>query len=379
MKATSLTKGRRSPTVTWFELFYDLVVVAAIGLCNDVFVDDPSPFTALVAVVTMSALAWVWLLTTLTINAYPAWDGVRRILLVCQMALISVAALSVSLEHGIEFATGNAAAAAVLVITAALLLWSARQAHERPTWRVIVPILLAAAILIAAAVHPVVAPRWYLVAAVLVSAVPVLVGQFRRWRGESRLRLEHLEERLGLFVIIVLGEGFVQLTAALHFLDSIPDGAIYALMFVFAYALWWMYFGGTFSENVDPEQVRWRLTLLGHLTLVLGIIGTLDLLVLFTIADDPGNTRMVTAFLGCVATVLLSFALLEFAARGRLGPQGWVQLVSGVLVVIVAALTVGSVWSPAAMVAAGTLLVLINASVAVIFDRPRVESEAASR
>ena len=366
--STSLITRRRNPTVSWFELFYDLVVVAAIGLCNDVFVDDPSPLSALVAVITMTSLAWVWLLTTLTVNAYPQWDGVRRVLMVAQMALISVAGLSVSMEHGIEFATGHAAAAAVLLITAVLLFWSAYRAHEPVMWGVIVPVLVAAAILIAAAINPIVAPRWYLLAAVLVSAVPVLTTQFRKWQQQSRLRLEHLEERLGLFVIIVLGEGFVQLTAALHFLDSIPDGALYALMFVFAYALWWMYFGGTFSDNVDPAQVRWRLTLLGHLTLVLGIIGTLDLLVLFTAAQDPGNSELVTAFLACIVTVLWSFALLEFAARGRLGPQGWLQLGSGLLAVLAMA-AVDLSWPIAAIVAGGTLLVLANAGVAVVLDR----------
>lgn len=366
--STSLITRRRNPTVSWFELFYDLVVVAAIGLCNDVFVDDPSPLSALVAVITMTSLAWVWLLTTLTVNAYPQWDGVRRVLMVAQMALISVAGLSVSMEHGIEFATGHAAAAAVLLITAGLLFWSAYRAHEPVMWGVIVPVLVAAAILIAAAINPIVAPRWYLLAAVLVSAVPVLTTQFRKWQQQSRLRLEHLEERLGLFVIIVLGEGFVQLTAALHFLDSIPDGALYALMFVFAYALWWMYFGGTFSDNVDPARVRWRLTLLGHLTLVLGIIGTLDLLVLFTAAQDPGNSELVTAFLACIVTVLWSFALLEFAARGRLGPQGWLQLGSGLLAVLAMA-AVDLSWPIAAIVAGGTLLVLANAGVAVVLDR----------
>ncbi len=372
--STSLITRRRNPTVSWFELFYDLVVVAAFGLCNDVFVDDPSPLSALVAVITMTSLAWVWLLTTLTVNAYPQWDGVRRVLMVAQMALISVAGLSVSMEHGIEFATGHAAAAAVLLITAGLLFWSAYRAHEPVMWGVIVPVLVAAAILIAAAINPIVAPRWYLLAAVLVSAVPVLTTQFRKWQQQSRLRLEHLEERLGLFVIIVLGEGFVQLTAALHFLDSIPDGALYALMFVFAYALWWMYFGGTFSDNVDPAQVRWRLTLLGHLTLVLGIIGTLDLLVLFTAAQDPGNSELVTAFLACIATVLWSFALLEFAARGRLGPQGWLQLGSGLLAVLAIA-AVDLSWPIAAIVAGGTLLVLANAGVAVILDRRLADAE----
>ncbi len=372
--STSLITRRRNPTVSWFELFYDLVVVAAIGLCNDVFVDDPSPLSALVAVITMTSLAWVWLLTTLTVNAYPQWDGVRRVLMVAQMALISVAGLSVSMEHGIEFATGHLAAAAVLAITAGLLFWSAYRAHEPVLWGVIVPVLVAAAILIAAAINPIVAPRWYLLAAVLVSAVPVLTTQFRKWQQQSRLRLEHLEERLGLFVIIVLGEGFVQLTAALHFLDSIPDGALYALMFVFAYALWWMYFGGTFSDNVDPAQVRWRLTLLGHLTLVLGIIGTLDLLVLFTAAQDPGNSELVTAFLACIATVLWSFALLEFAARGRLGPQGWLQLGSGLLAVLAIA-AVDLSWPIAAIVAGGTLLVLANAGVAVILDRRLADAE----
>ena len=91
-----------SPTVTWFELFYDLVVVAAVSLTNDVFLARPTAGTAITGAVCMTALAWVWFLTTLFNNLFPGQDILRRLLLVLQMGAIVVAGLAADQDHGIS-------------------------------------------------------------------------------------------------------------------------------------------------------------------------------------------------------------------------------------------------------------------------------------
>ena len=69
--------GSRRPrfataTVTWLELFYDLVMVAAIIVFSHGVSDHPTWEIALKTLVVFIVLWWVWLITTLLVNADPA-------------------------------------------------------------------------------------------------------------------------------------------------------------------------------------------------------------------------------------------------------------------------------------------------------------------
>jgi low temperature requirement protein LtrA len=359
----------RTPSVSWFELFYDLVVVAAVGLTNDAYLDHPSLANAVLAMIAMTALAWVWFLTTLYNNLYPTQDIGRRFLLVVQMAAIALAGLAVDQEHGVDNRLGLAAYATSLLIVAVLNVVGSRMAHADLSISV-VPILIASAICYVGALDSIFRSRWYLIAAVLVSVVPLLTRHYDRWRNGSRLRLDHLRERLGLFVLIVLGEGFAQLLSALHLLGSIPRVQLFPVVFLLAFAVWWIYFDGTFSNHTDLSNVRWRLTLFAHLTLVFGIVGTLDILVLLTAGESTslGDTTLLY-FVACLAMVLVSFAILTFTAKGRLGPPGWVQLTCAALIVVVGvALVSKDETSTYLVVGISAAIVIGNAVLAVWMD-----------
>jgi low temperature requirement protein LtrA len=333
--------SEQGSTVSWFELFYDLVVVAAVSLTNDVFLAEPSLFSVFVAAISMTALAWVWFLTTLCNNLFPGQDILRRALLVTQMAAIVVAGLAVDQQHGISNRVGLVAYGISLLIVAILLVWGSRQARRPVHGWTIVPILLAASVCLLGSVAMAFRSVFYLVLAIVVSAVPILTRQYARWHDRSQLRLDHLRERLGLFVLIILGEGFAQLVAALHGRDTIPRGDLFALMFLLSFALWWIYFDGTFSRHTDLAVVRWRLSLLAHLTLVFGVAGTLDILVLLTAQEGAqlGDAALLY-FVVCLALALLSFAALGFSAKGRMGPAGWTEVGSAVGVLAVGLLFV---------------------------------------
>lgn len=325
-----------SPTVTWFELFYDLVVVAAVSLTNDVFLARPTAGTALTGAICMTALAWVWFLTTLFNNLFPGQDILRRLLLVLQMGAIVVAGLAADQDHGISNRAGLVAYGGALAIVAVLIISGARHAGSPAPRATVLSLWIAAAICWAGGLDANLHSGYYLVAALVVSMVPILQRQYSQWRDHAQLRLDHLQERLGLFVLIILGEGFAQLVAALHAMGSIPRADLFALMFLMSFALWWIYFDGTFSRHTDLATVRWRLTLLAHLTLVFGIAGTLDILILLTSAEGSElGDEALAYFVACLATVLVSFAAIGYTAKGRVSIAGWVQAGSAVLIVIV--------------------------------------------
>ena len=331
-----MVRQAHTPTVSWFELFYDLVVVAAVSLTNDFFLRQPSFTSALLAVACMTALAWVWFLTTLYNNVFPGQDTLRRLVLVVQMAAVIVAALAVDQEHGVSGRAGLVAYGVALALLALLILRGAHTTRTPVRLGAVVPIGLAAVICWIGAFADNIRSIGFLLAAVAVSMVPILVREYAAWQQRSQLRLDHLRERLGLFVLIILGEGFAQLVTTLHATGSIPRSDLFALMFLLTFALWWIYFDGTFAQDTDLALVRWRLTLLGHLTLVFGIGGTLDILILLTAQEGAElGEGALTYFVACVATVLVSFALLRYSTKGRLGLAGWVQAASGVVILAV--------------------------------------------
>jgi len=362
--------SEKAPTVSWFELFYDLVVVAAIGLTNDVYLDRPSTETAMLSIITMSALAWVWFLTTLYNNLHPSHDLGRRFLMVVQMGLIAAAGLSVDQEHGIGDRAGLVAYGLALGIVVVLNLWGSRVDHVPASRLSTISIALAAAICVIGGLDDNFRARVYLVAALVVSMVPMLTRQFSHWRNTDLLRLDHLRERLGVFVLIVLGEGFVTLLNSLHTRGEIPRTDLFALLFLLAFAVWWIYFDGTFSHHTNLSVVRWRLSLLCHLTLIWGIMGMQDILVLLTTADQVvlADTAQ-WYFVLCLALVLFSFAGLTYTAKGRLGPQGWLQVGCAWGVVIV-----GGTLVPRAddylywVIGLCAAIVVVNAVVAVWMD-----------
>ena len=256
-------------TVGWFELFYDLVVVAAIAVANDALLTDPSIQTARDAIIALTALSWVWLLTTLVNNAFPGNDLPRRGLMLLQMALIVVAVLTIDqsiAEAGVTVMLAYGGALLVIPLLIVSDAWVARA--NRPAaprrWSVLAALTASPALCAVGAVvggpHLVV----FLALALLVSGLTVLGWLYPQWRNDDRLRLDHLRERLGLFVIIILGEGFAQLVGALNGLDSIPRAGTFALLFLVSFALWWIYFDGLVPSDPELRTVRWRLALLGH-------------------------------------------------------------------------------------------------------------------
>ena len=333
---------RNDATVGWFELFYDLVVVAAIAVANDDFLTDPSVHTARDAVIAVVAMSWVWLLTTLVNNIFPGDDLLRRGLMLVQMALIVVAVLTIDQTLAVAGTTVMLAYGGALLVIPALRVadgWVPRadRAPAPRSWRVLTALCIPPALCALGAVLGDPALVWLLVVALAVSGVTVLVWLYPQWWVDDRLRLDHLRERLGLFVIIILGEGFAQLVAALHGLGTIPRSGSFALLFLVSFALWWIYFDGLAPPDRHLRAVRWRLALLGHLTLIFGIAGTLDILVLLAAGDESLiGEHIPDYFAACIGLVLLSFALLRHAMARRLGAIGILHIVSAGAVIVMA-------------------------------------------
>lgn len=328
--AVTQTQAASGQRVSWFELFYDLMVVAAISLLGKIYLKSPDWATTGQILVAMTVLFSVWLLTTMFYGLNRGDSFGRRLLLVVQMVAIALAVLTID-HAGLQDASGLGALAAVVVVPALLFANASRSGSPagRPS-RVLAACcgLAAVFLMIGAAVTPLEdsAVREWVVpavaaAAILVVLIPLLV--FVLPRVKSSLDWHHLDERFGLIVIIVLGESFINLLATLGAVGSIPRPGFFVLTIVIAYCLWAIYFTSVQVVGAPRSTARLRLWIIGHALLVFSAVavavefasltvGQLDGVVL------PDGNWTALPLAGAVGAVLLLTSTVQGANRSTL-------------------------------------------------------------
>jgi low temperature requirement protein LtrA len=105
-------------------------------------------------------------------------------------------------------------------------------------------------------------------------ATPIAVG---RLHSQFAPHISHLPERMGLFIIIVLGESVLEVVAGVQSMEfDIYSMLLLGLGLSIPFSLWWLYF-----DNVDGAPIRalrekgrigvYSLWLIGHFPLVVAI------------------------------------------------------------------------------------------------------------
>jgi low temperature requirement protein LtrA len=244
-------------SATRLELFFDLGFVLFVARCADVLAKDETwsgglKFAAIVAVGW-----WAWASTTLYANRFDTDDAVFRLLTFAGMAgVIAMAAAVDQVGTGASswFALAYALLRVVLVV-GYLRAWR----HVPDARRTIRPYLLghsAGAVIWLASLTVGGTARYVLWGAGVVVDLlgPTLAA---RLKDALPLHMEHLPERFGLFVILVLGESVAATVTGMHDGGWKPGVVTTAAVaFVAAAALWWSYFdlsGGTAKRRLLQE------------------------------------------------------------------------------------------------------------------------------
>lgn len=319
------TEDEGSQRVGWFELFYDLVVVAAVAILGKVLIKTPDVQTTALVATALLVLFAIWLLTTISHGMFTWDDPIRRAAVLAQMALLSVAALSIGKQGLPNWIGFLAAAGAMLTI---VFIFTRHRRMAGPAQEVnglIVKLSMAAVIAFAlssvASVWlnseqaAIVAPVILLIAAGIV-LIPVITRLAALLASGQAVDPHHLQERFGLFVIIVLGESLIGLLAALAGKGTIPNPMYFALTFLVAFSIWSIYFNGILPFGVPSSVNRLRAWLACHVLLVLAIVVTAVEFADLTLNDAeyvqgvPQETWTVLPMLLTVAVIsLLSFTL----------------------------------------------------------------------
>ena len=301
---------RARARVSWLELFFDLIFVAAVAqvaepLREHYTLDGVSRFAALFALIW-----WAWSGYTTFATRFESDDVVQRLLTVVQVFVVAAMAANARDTLDSRSTAGFAAAYAVLRL---LLVGQYGRARHLPQARALTDRYIAghgaaALLFLLSSVTP--APWRY---ALWVVALVVDLGT--PWLAISHtVRLPpaaaHLPERVGLFTLILLGEAVVAVMKGMESQETWPvSAALSALMGMgLLVLLWWWYF-----DRVDvvaerhvrthADAVRLQLWSYAHFPFYLGIV-----------VSGVGVQRLIAA--AARTTLQPADALVPLAAAG---------------------------------------------------------------
>jgi len=312
-----LEEGRK---VTWLELFFDLVFVAAVAQAATHLRDDYS-LAGLVRFGLLFVLIWwAWLGHTTFSTRFDTDDGVQRVLTALQLFLVAVMAINATGALDSRDSAGFAAAYAVMRLVQAGQFWRARRVRKaRPlTIRYALGCLAAAALWLASAFLD--APLRFGVWALALTIDVVTPLVVTRHLVDVPHDAAHLPERYGLFSIILIGESMAAVMAGMghqeYWSPRAASAAILGMSGVFA--LWWIYFDGvdaTAHRMVRSlaDAKRFQLWSYVHLPLYLGIavMGVGLERVIETATDAPLPASQAIILAGALAAVGVSLAVIR--------------------------------------------------------------------
>jgi low temperature requirement protein LtrA len=305
---------------TWFELYFDLVFVAAVAQLGAALAREQSVavfarFAALFVVV-----VWAWVLYTLYANRFDTDDLIFR--LAKSGGMLAIAAVAVNLHqvmdgHGgaVGFAVGYVALRAFLIA-----LYVRVREHDHGLGRKLSDVYIAgysstSGLWLASIFVP--SPiRYELWGAAMLIDLAIPTRAWAVLKGTSVV-VSHLTERFGTFFIIVLGESVVAAVAGVAGLEfTARSWTVAATCFVIALCLWWIYFDLA-DTSVVGRGVLGLIFVYAHFPLLAGVaaFGAGTRLAI-TQAAGPGlaaGTRWALA--GGIGAFALSLAVLHLGAE----------------------------------------------------------------
>lgn len=243
--------------VTWLELFYDLLFVAAVSKAGHVLLHAEHgviTFEYLMKfVLIFIPVWWAWVGQTLFINRYGQDILIHRIFLILQLLSVMVMTASLSThfdQYYLSFFIGYIGSRAFTAIQY-LTVHKSKSEHQQKAAKYLGICFLIGILISSGSLF---FDSWlrYLIlyAGIAVDIVLPLIG--RKNLVKVPVQTHHLLERFALFTLILLGESVVSIIAVLqadHWdMKSILFAAFTA---IFVIAMWWQYF-----DNVEKKSAK---------------------------------------------------------------------------------------------------------------------------
>ena len=312
-----LEAGRR---VTWLELFFDLVFVAAVAqvgthLRDDYSVDGLLRFTFLFILIW-----WAWLGHTTFSTRFDTDDLVQRVLTWLQMFLVAVMAINATGALDSRDSAGFAAAYSLMRFVLVAQYFRARRVRQARslTLRYAASCGVSAALWLLSALIPAPERFWLWALALTLDVVTPLLTTSHLVSVPHDPA--HLPERYGLFSIILLGESMVAVMTGMgHQEYWSVDAALSAILgMVLVFAIWWWYFDGVEAVGERMlrsrrDAIRFQIWSYAHIPMYLGIavagVGVEHVIVKST--EAPLHTAEGWILCSAIATLMSALIVID--------------------------------------------------------------------
>jgi low temperature requirement protein LtrA len=360
LRLRSLTSDAHDRKVTWLELFFDLVFVAAVAqvaapLHQHFTVDGLIRFTPLFVLVW-----WAWTGHAVFCTRFDTDDAVQRGLTLVLMFVVAVMAANAKDALDSRSSAGFAAAYAGVRLVLVAQYFRARHIPEARglTTRYLAGHGTAAILWLASAV--VSAPErfwvWGLAFAIDLGTPWLAV----RHSAKAPPDAAHLPERFGLFTLILLGESVVAVMQGMESQEDWPAAAAVSafLGIGLLFLIWWWYFDGVEGASAQPvksrrDAVRFHIWSYAHLPLYFGIVivGVGVQRIVINAARTTLTSADALILTSAVTVVMLAMTVVGATSSRQRGHRtaGAVIHVALALVTI-AAVGIGEVRSPVVLI-----------------------------
>jgi len=374
--------GLNPSNIPWFVLFFDLVVVAAFSATAKMYQADPTWITSAVVAGCILLIYSIWAVTTIESLVVEVETWRHRIIGFVQMSAIILGALSLGHGKGLQEAWGYAAISVALGCSAVLTglhrnSWGKRNRASR---RRMILLSLASAIFFAGAwispdltVGGVEFIRIFFFAGTAVTIAGALALIPQMVDNASMLRGHVIQERFGLILLIVLGDSFLLLLTSVGSDSAIPQPLFFLASILLVFAIWSLYFPSLSVVELSVKLGRSYARIGAHFLLVLS--STVAIVActwmaktsfpeLDAIRDDGSWT---TLPLSGIALAILWMTLMR---DGRLSPPAIVHLVSFVVLLTLAVLSIpASISQSYWLLFGGVGVLMLEAVLALLLTR----------
>ena len=294
---------------TWLELFFDLVLVAAIAQVGHTLVTAETLADGMRYLGLAWIVFWVWCGHTIYSTRFDTDDPFFRVMTFLNMFALIVMAVEVhGAAHGHPLVFGMAFLVSRLVLLGLLVRAYRHVAEARKILKIYLLGFGAGAAIWASSLfmHGTDIYIVWFVALAIEATVPWII--WRMPQDTKHVSSEHIPERFGLFTIIVLGENIFAVVKGLEPLEWTMAAAQAAgLSFIIAVSIWWIYFQHIERMIGHIKLGSGQPYIYSHFPLLVGIvavgIGTLRLIA------ETGQPEVSSAAL---AVVVAGYALWWF-------------------------------------------------------------------
>ena len=320
LRLRSLADGGPARKVTWLELFFDLIFVAAVAQVAEPLREHYG-FAELLRFSPLFVLIWwAWIGHTVFSTRFDTDDVIQRVLTLAQMFAVAVMAANAKDALGSRSSAGFAAAYAAVRFVLVAQYFRARRvpgAYSLAT-RYLVGHGTAAVVWLMSALVPTPVRFWLWAAAFVIDlGTPWLAIQHSVKVPPDGA---HLPERFGLFTLILLGESVVAVMQGMESQETwSPAAASSAFLGMsILFVIWWWYFDGADgaaerSVSTAGEARRFVVWTCAHFPLYLAIAVTgVGIEHIIRIAPD-GHLHAAEIWMLCAAVSVLMFSLVLIA------------------------------------------------------------------